>query len=240
MYALWSVTIVSWLNLERPDPPRDREGEGHPEKPHGMVAEIALAQETPWRGGWWDLGKQKVGTAVTADPFLQGVLSQRMCYSLWTIWGLLQLWLYMVVNVTCRKSKGVWIERCWLSSAALLFTCRHNLGPWYSQTLSVLLETVLKATVKLKGATTVNLQHYLGHTSVNFLLFPFPFLLCQPMLVAGAGADSLHGILEVCWACPRAPFLLGWAGIVLGTWAFWDSDGSVGTHGSALRWTGTR
>lgn len=72
-----------------------------------MVAEIALAQETPWRGGWWDLGKQKVGTAVTADPFLQGVLSQRMCYSLWTIWGLLQLWLYMVVNVTCRKSKGV-------------------------------------------------------------------------------------------------------------------------------------
>lgn len=150
-----------------------------------MVAEIALAQETPWRGGWWDLGKQKVGTAVTADPFLQGVLSQRMCYSLWTIWGLLQLWLYMVVNVTCRKSKGVWIERCWLSSAALLFTCRHNLGPWYSQTLSVLLETVLKATVKLKGATTVNLQHYLGHTSVNFLLFPFPFLLCQPMLVGG-------------------------------------------------------
>lgn len=97
-----------------------------------------------------------------------------------------------------KKQGGVKLERCWLSSAALLFTCCHNLGPWYSQTLSVLLETVLKATVRLKGATTVNLQHYLGHTSVNFLLFPFPFLLCQPMLVAGAGADSLHGILEVC------------------------------------------
>lgn len=84
-----------------------------------------------------------------------------------------------------KKQGGVKLERCWLSSAALLFTCCHNLGPWYSQTLSVLLETVLKATVRLKGATTVNLQHYLGHTSVNFLLFPFPFLLCQPMLVGG-------------------------------------------------------
>lgn len=64
-----------------------------------MVAEIALVQESLWRDGWWDWGKQKVGTAVIDDPVLQGVLSQRMCYSLWIIQGLLHLWLYVGGNV---------------------------------------------------------------------------------------------------------------------------------------------
>lgn len=33
------------------------------------------------------MGKQKVATAVIGDPFLQRVLSQKLCYSLWIIQG---------------------------------------------------------------------------------------------------------------------------------------------------------
>jgi len=40
-----------------------------------MAAESALAREPPQRDCWWHLDKQKVGTAVMGDPFLQGVLS---------------------------------------------------------------------------------------------------------------------------------------------------------------------
>ena len=72
-----------------------------------MVAESALAREPPQRDCWWDLDKQKVGTAVMGDPFPQGVLSWRMCHSLWAIRGLLHLLLYVVVDVMSRRGNGV-------------------------------------------------------------------------------------------------------------------------------------
>lgn len=87
--------------------PSGSEGEGHPKKPHGMVAESAVAREPPQRDGCWDLDKQKVGTAVMGDPFLQGVLSWRMRRSSWAIRGLLRLWLYVVVDVMSRRSNEV-------------------------------------------------------------------------------------------------------------------------------------
>ena len=74
-----------------------------------MVAESAVAQELPQRDCWWDVDKQKVGTAVMGDPFLQGVLSWRMCHSLWALRGLLPLWFYVAVDIMSRKSIGVWL-----------------------------------------------------------------------------------------------------------------------------------
>lgn len=83
MLQIWSSPIVSWeketcLHVGH----KSKEGEGHPEKLQKMVA-----QESLWRDCWWDVGKQKVATAVIGDPFLQRVLSQKLCYSLWIIQG---------------------------------------------------------------------------------------------------------------------------------------------------------
>lgn len=86
----------------------NQEGEDYPEKLHRMVAEIVWPRSPCGgiAGGTW--ANRRWGHLATGDPFLQGVLSQRMCYSLWTTQDLLHLWLHVGGNVMYRRNKGVW------------------------------------------------------------------------------------------------------------------------------------
>lgn len=153
------------------------------------------------RHHWCEESKQKeAGTAVTGDPFLQGVLAQRTCYS-----GFCFICGYLWEAVSCKgKAMGSEAGRCWLGFGAPDMTIGDDLGHVTTRTPSFLTDACWKAAEMTKEASRVNTQHCLGYNRGDFLLLPFSFLPPRP------GEGPPNGIRQVCWACPRTQFLLAW------------------------------